>query len=102
MKLLTVVLLGMTIITTQSSISHAEIIREPNHDLCKEMIADVGTAAKKSGMLSNAVKVAKRLQSAQEMTQQELAELSKRYQSAERKYKRTLIRAQDICSQTLY
>ena len=102
MKLFTVVLLGMTILTTQSSMVRAEIIQEPDHELCKAMIEDVGVAAKKSGALSSALKVAKRLQSAQEMTQQEVASLSKRYQSAEHRYQYTLKRAQDICSRNLY
>jgi len=102
MKLLTVILTGLTILTTQASIARAEIIQEPNHELCKEMIADVGAAAKKSGVLSNTLKVAKHLQAAREMNQQEVAALSKRYQSAERRYQRTLRQAQDICSRTFY
>ncbi len=102
MKLLTVVLTGLTILTTQASTAHAEIIQEPDHELCKAMIADVGAAAKKSGALSSALKVAKHLQSAQEMTHQEVVALSRRYQSAEHRYQYTLKRAQDICSRNLY
>ncbi len=102
MKLLTVLLTGMTIIATQASIAHAEVIQEPDHELCKEMIADVGVAAKKSGALSSALKVAKHLQSAQEMTHQEVVALSRRHQSAEHRYQHTLKRAQDICSRNLF